>query len=211
MAQHCSVAILSTAISRMYWYEKLVQIYLTLISQNISSRKYFSVLNKSVVVYDLLVSSWLWLAHTVHFIHIWRIFCQYTNSPPKCPAHLVFIQNCSLVLSKFYEFINKSVWTKKIITTFSRLLCIGRRKWNPCIYPTFGIYWLRSTVYYFTLEIQARLPKSRKKLQSAILVAGYRYTPLAKMRSTWRTSFSGQIQGLWAQLGLKDARKLMEL
>ena len=28
---------------------------------------------------------------------------------------------------------------------------------------------------YFTLEIQARLPKSRKKLQSAILAAGYRY------------------------------------
>ena len=147
MAQHCSVAILSTAISRMYWYEKLVQIYLTLISQNISSRKYFSVLNKSVVVYDLLVSSWLWLAHTAHFNHIWRIFCQYTNSPPKCPAHLVFIQSCCLVLSKFYEFINKSVWTKKIITTFSRLLCVGRRKWNPRIYPTFGIYWLRSTVY----------------------------------------------------------------
>ena len=113
MAQHCSVAILSTAISRMYWYKKLVQIYLTLISQNMSSRIYFSVLNKSVVVYDLLVSWWLWLAYTAHFNHIWRIFCQYTNSPPKCPAHLVFIQNCSLVLSKFYEFINKSVWTKK--------------------------------------------------------------------------------------------------
>ena len=124
MAQHCSVAILSTAISRMYWYEKLVQIYLTLISQNISSRKYFSVLNKSVVVYDLLVSSWLWLAHTAHFNHIWRIFCQYTNSPPKCPAHLVFIQNCSLVLSKFYEFINKSVWTKKLLPHF-RDCCVS--------------------------------------------------------------------------------------
>ena len=36
-------------------------------------------------------------------------------------------------------------------------------------------------------------------------------SPLAEMRSTWRTSFSGQIQGLWAQLGLKEARKLMEV
>ena len=34
---------------------------------------------------------------------------------------------------------------------------------------------------------------------------------LAEMRSTWRSSFWDQIQGLWALLGLKDARKWMEL
>ena len=124
MAQHCSVAILSTAISRMYWYEKLVQIYLTLISQNISSRKYFSVLNKSVVVYDLLVSSWLWLAHTAHFNHIWRIFCQYTNSPPKCPAHLVFIQNCSRYYVNFMNLLTNLFGQKKLLPHF-RDCCVS--------------------------------------------------------------------------------------
>ena len=51
-------------------------------------------------------------------------------------------------------------------------------------------------MYYFTLKIQARLPKSRKKLQSAILVAGYRYSiPSPQRKSKFAVCYSLKNEG----------------